>query len=786
MIEKIDIGNFGSYSQFKHDSNIDSVYKKLNVFYGKNYSGKSTFSKIIQSFERNELPAHYEDIQFKITTDDITNKTLTEKNVNSHNLKVKVFNAQYIHKNLNFFSNEGINTFTLLGEQNLENQKEINELNKIKSEIQNNDVKKKDDFTILEEELRKKEKYLHSKKVKIATEIRQDNNLFIGHYDIRNLNEEIEKEKIVGIHNKSILSPEVINEYKKKIKEEEKKSFPKIIFPNINYQELLNETNGIIKETIIPSVIIKEFQDNPQKQQWAKNGMELHKETDICSFCGNELTNNRYEELDNFFSDSVTILEKKILKFKEKLVNEKEKLLSLEPLSEKDFYIEYQRNIKELNYNIQQEKTIGILFIEKLITVIDKKSNSLFQKIEEIEEDLPNGFYLETEGINDIYKKIYLKNNQSAQNLDEKKDECRKELRKDVINDKLSQIEYEDNNYYDLNQRIDVLKEQLVEEKKILQESDEKIETLSKKIEKLGKNQKNEKNAANQINTYLNNRLGQDELHLDINKDKNNQYSFAIFRQGNPAYNLSEGEMTLISFAYYLASLKTLSEDERKKVIIVIDDPISSLDENNIFYIYSLISGEIISKDSDQIFITTHNLDFLKYVMRYKINAKQTKYLIINKSKEENGNWRSSITQMPKYMSSKVTEFNFLFEQIYTVAKDDINDKNYNVYYNFPNNARKFLEALLFFKYPSYIDEKNDSLWRFKKFFGEGIEETFINRINNEYSHGMDRFDRVSQKLNSSEFSKDATLILRTIKSKDYDQYESFLNNSKLSDCNWN
>ncbi|WP_034536187.1 AAA family ATPase [Carnobacterium inhibens] len=572
----------------------------------------------------------------------------------------------------------------------------------------------------------------------------------------------------------------------KKDKRRRKKSFPKIIFPNINYQELLNETNGIIKETIIPSVIIKEFQDNPQKQQWAKNGMELHKETDICSFCGNELTNNRYEELDNFFSDSVTILEKKILKFKEKLVNEKEKLLSLEPLSEKDFYIEYQRNIKELNYNIQQEKTIGILFIEKLITVIDKKSNSLFQKIEEIEEDLPNGFYLETEGINDIYKKIYLKNNQSAQNLDEKKDECRKELRKDVINDKLSQIEYEDNNYYDLNQRIDVLKEQLVEEKKILQESDEKIETLSKKIEKLGKNQKNEKNAANQINTYLNNRLGQDELHLDINKDKNNQYSFAIFRQGNPAYNLSEGEMTLISFAYYLASLKTLSEDERKKVIIVIDDPISSLDENNIFYIYSLISGEIISKDSDQIFITTHNLDFLKYVMRYKINAKQTKYLIINKSKEENGNWRSSITQMPKYMSSKVTEFNFLFEQIYTVAKDDINDKNYNVYYNFPNNARKFLEALLFFKYPSYIDEKNDSLWRFKKFFGEGIEETFINRINNEYSHGMDRFDRVSQKLNSSEFSKDATLILRTIKSKDYDQYESFLNNSKLSDCNWN
>jgi wobble nucleotide-excising tRNase len=61
-------------------------------------------------------------------------------------------------------------------------------------------------------------------------------------------------------------------------------------------------------------------------------------------------------------------------------------------------------------------------------------------------------------------------------------------------------------------------------------------------------------------------------------------------------------------------------EDEKskdKKLIIWIDDPISSLDSNHIFFIFSLIETVIAKpKIYKQLFISTHNLDFLKYLKR--------------------------------------------------------------------------------------------------------------------------------------------------------------------------
>ena len=66
-----------------------------------------------------------------------------------------------------------------------------------------------------------------------------------------------------------------------------------------------------------------------------------------------------------------------------------------------------------------------------------------------------------------------------------------------------------------------------------------------------------------------------------------------------------------------------------KKPIIWIDDPISSLDSNHIFFMYSLISEKIaLNKNFEQLFISTHNLDFLKYLKRLRntfIEAKSMK-----------------------------------------------------------------------------------------------------------------------------------------------------------------
>lgn len=108
------------------------------------------------------------------------------------------------------------------------------------------------------------------------------------------------------------------------------------------------------------------------------------------------------------------------------------------------------------------------------------------------------------------------------------------------------------------------------------------------------------------------------------------------------------------------------------------------------------------------------------------------------------------------------------------MATEKEDENNFSVFYNFPNNGRKFIEILLYFKYPDYKTKNDDKI---KSYFGNE-NAVFIQRINNEYSHGEDRFDRTRNPINTSEFIHDAQIILRTLYQNDPEQFKSFLNNS--------
>ena len=137
------------------------------------------------------------------------------------------------------------------------------------------------------------------------------------------------------------------------------------------------------------------------------------------------------------------------------------------------------------------------------------------------------------------------------------------------------------------------------------------------------------------VNDILEILLHRDDIKIEIGDEK-----FRLERSGHPAEHLSEGEKSAIGFAYFLTELKSLRNDDPSKLpntIIFIDDPISSLDSNHIFFVYSLINAEIIAKQEfEQIFISTHNLDFLKYLKRLPSasNKNQCAYFLISREKE--------------------------------------------------------------------------------------------------------------------------------------------------------
>ncbi|WP_454387914.1 AAA family ATPase [Streptococcus sp. Marseille-Q8145] len=329
-----------------------------------------------------------------------------------------------------------------------------------------------------------------------------------------------------------------------------------------------------------------------------------------------------------------------------------------------------------------------------------------------------------------------------------------------------------------LSQEINQLKEDIninenSEEHKKIKEQKEKFE---QDIIELEGSLKSESEAAKRINMILQNSLAHSEMSLKSVDDEEGIY-FEVSRNEERAYNLSEGEKSLIAFAYYITRLESLSTEEKSKTILFIDDPVSSQDENNIFYIYNLIFCLLEKKEFLQYFLSTHNLDFLKYTNRFSNKNKKDYYLIEKIKEAENVPSKSYIKKLPKHLSNKVTEFVFLFEQIYRVATEDEDENNFSVFYNFQNNGRKFIETLLYFKYPDYKTKNDDKIINY---FGDE-NAPFIQRINNEYSHGEDRFDRTRNPINTSEFKHDARIILGVLYQNDSEQFKSFLNNSNLT-----
>ena len=293
---------------------------------------------------------------------------------------------------------------------------------------------------------------------------------------------------------------------------------------------------------------------------------------------------------------------------------------------------------------------------------------------------------------------------------------------------------------------------------------DFQIKSKEDKIEQLKAKMNDEQKGAEKVKDYLSEFFGQFHLSLKAEKEHDTDitYKFSIFRDGNPAYNLSEGECNMIAFCYFMAKLEDVST-QGKKPIIWIDDPISSLDSNHIFFVYSMIHKKIVADDNyEQLFISTHNLNFLKYLKRLSNN--KLSLIILRQDRE------SVIEKMPQYMEEYVTEFNYLFKQIYDCANlAQVDDTNYTKFYNFGNNARKFLEIFLYYKYPDMFNQKNDESAqreRRKLFFGEGIEPIYTNRLVNEYSHLCGTFERGESLVDVPEMKTVAKLILDKIEEK--------------------
>lgn len=782
-IRRIDIKKFGCYKDYNQHSRFgignDFNKERVNILYGRNYSGKSTYSKIFQSIELGKLPEKYGDIEFeiKLANQDIIKSSDVDKQ--EVPIDCRVFNQRFIDDNINLHSDNKLNSFQVtIGRDNNETIKKINELrsNKI-NPLTTKLTAIELDISDLEQKYSEQEYKLNYKLRNTASYVRnQKNPSVIGtnRYDIRDIKSEY-KDFFSSI-------PDIPKNQKDKMELNEKSRQAKneILQENIKRPEkidlktienetivhFLHEIKKALSKTVSVSNILDEYKNNPEKMNWIKYGVEIHgKNPKKCVFCGNTIDSCLIKNLELAFSEELKSLEKILEDQKEQIKIEIKKLDLVPNIQVEDYFTDEVTRIKKINQEINRVVKNRVNILKMIELKIIEKQRDIFSIIE-IED-------YSWDSLAEIQEEILLLHNDTIKKIEQF--ETRKRDSMDFLRRFYIAKMFPKTRYLKLSQKVDDLQKELKYKEDEKKRLEKEINSYEEQILKLEKGFKSQYAAVQKINKILQNSLAHSELFLEsTNGEEENEVYYKVSRNGENAYNLSEGEKSLIAFAYYIARLESLSDEEKSKTILFIDDPISSLDENNIFYIYNLIYLILEEKKFLQYFLSTHNLDFLKYTNRFL--SKKDYYLIEKIKESENEPSKSYIKKLPPHMSSKVTEFVFLFEQIYKVATEDETEENFSVFYNFPNNGRKFIEILLYFKYPDY-QTHNDV--KIRKFFGEE-NAPFIQRINNEYSHGEDRFDRTSNPVNTSEFQHDARLILSALYKKDPDQFNAFLKNSKL------
>lgn len=788
MINQIDIVSFGSFQGLDWKKSVkDSgknvqYFKRLNVLYGRNYSGKTTLSRVFRSLETGKLPLNYLGSSFSLTGD---KGVVTHAGLLAHNYDVRVYNRDFVTDNLSFLVNQEvggvIKTFAIVGEQNKEIDDAIAAIEAKLGSVEGKgglrfdlEAKKKERdrtksaYTIassaLEEKLR----------VHANDKIKKNRQYGSAVYNIGHIKSDIASTKKAGF---VALTTEQQAVKLSLLKQEALPDITGTLAVTLKLESLTATAEPLLSKTITPTKAIEELLKDSALQLWVKQGMGHHREKrSTCAFCRQDLPHDIWQVLDEHFSKESGDLETSLDAAITSVTNEISTIAGLNTFTGAQFYADERTAFEVSSKALSQALAVYKKDLETLKKSLETRKNNLFQPTA-LKTPAHDAQEI-AKHVADINSLIATSNGKTA-TLEKDKTAARDALRLADVFAFADAITYDKElgNIATLKTTADSASAAFTDAEKEIREAEAEVQTLRAK-------QKDERKGAERVNALLNNFFGHDGIKLEARDDADHAtVKFEITRNGKSAYNLSEGECSLIAFCYFMAKLED-PESKGKELIIYIDDPISSLDGNHIFFMFSLIESLIAkpTKNLDgsnfyrykQLFISTHNLDFLKYLKKLSLppekNHGGNQHFLI----ERNGG-SSNISLMPSYLKEYITEFNYLFHQIYKCRDAEYAKVSHEPFYSFGNNLRKFLEAFLFYKYPHH-DNQSDSFERMKKFFGDDdLSVALINRLNNELSHLESIFDRSMKPLEIPEIPKLANYVLDKIYENDPHQYNSLV-----------
>ncbi len=719
MITQINkLKRFGIYQNYSWGA-IDD-FKKKNLVYGWNYSGKTTLSKLFQVLEFKDKNRCFSGAEIEITVNDGTTKTFNQDTLNTFPFSVKVFNSEYIKRIFTWDEPKtGFSPISFyLGDKAGDLKEKIKKLETINERLALLRENKYKPIIEFFESYNKTNGHFSRK----AKEVRD--NYLPGIFDPTTFDKG--HFKIIVDEVKTNLDGFILNATERDSTKKEALAENNFDQQNEKYsikerlEKLSLSVKSILEDSAPKAISFPSLEEDPVLFDWVQKGIPLHKDSTECKFCTNQLPENRIADLNSFYSKKLKEIQDAIAEVV-KAIEAERKLIEVKFPIKKDIADPFQ---SEYEIAINAFETQKGIYKEKLSTLetdLQSKGSSIFTSIESTEIEIIS-LYSHFEAIEGIIKK----HNKWLNEFGERKSAAINKILKHFVAEYLNAEDY---NKKEAEKNCAV---------KIIEAIEDKISANIPLIKYYNEQLSSSAKGQGELNDILEILLHRDDIKIEIRNEK-----FRLERSGHPAEHLSEGEKSAIAFAYFLTELKSLRKDDPPKLpktIVFIDDPISSLDSNHIFQVRSLLKDFFKLEDYTQLFISTHNFEFFSMLMDseelFKNQGKsKADFYFIKRQDSGESNLEHLPESFRKYNSEYVSLFHILNDY------NNLEDKStFALTVLLPNAMRRFLELYTSMKYPS--SKSIDS--RVKKVFT--TEDGTYHRVKllHWFSH-QNQFEKIQQ-----------------------------------------
>jgi len=737
----------GIFKDFTWPSDLPK-FGRYNLIYGWNGTGKTTLSRILRYMEKRTVPVG--EITVEVDGKDIQHSDFTNITV-----PIRVFNREFREDSVFPFGGGDLPPIFVLGAESVEKQKEVERLKRDRKEAE---AKLNLARSARQKTERDFDQFCIDRAKTIKETLRSSGQNRYNNYDKSDFRGDAEKMVRAGNAEAHLLNDEERGKLLAQHHATPKPKLKEVSYSLPDFEAIHDSLSRLLRTTVV-SAAIESLKNDSELAAWTRNGLRLHRDrkSDRCLFCEQPLPKDRLAALEAHFSAQYEKFMENLDQFIRDLQACLKQVSELQLPHKTELYDDLAVEYEAAEAKLREVLSSTSAFLNDAVKALEEKKHRVFEQVGTMLQ-LPE---IDAEAVEKL-NAVICKHNRACDEFQTRVDEARERLAHHMIAEALEEfVRLWDAVQQTTNQ---------------VQETEKKVKQLKDEISKLEREIVEHRRPAEELNEELRKYLGHDELRLEI-KDA----GYTITRAGKPAQALSEGEMTAIALLYFLKSLNDRQFDF-KNGVVVLDDPVSSLDANALYLAFGFIRDR--TKEAGQLIILTHNFTFFRQVRNWfhhlkgqnkkDINQRPARFYMLECAHDQNGRC-AGVRLLDPLLEQYESEYHYLYACVYRASiekKPAELEKNYVL----PNMARRLMEAFLAFRQPQASGE----LWQ--QMQGVAFDETKKQRILrflHTYSHstgfGEPEHDP-SLLAEAGEVLKDLLELMKTQDKDHFDAMEALVN----------